>query len=68
MNNLKKIRLKKNLTQQNIADLIGTSREEARRKEVGITVLNEDQIRKLCKALNVRSDYLLGLTEEEEMS
>lgn len=66
MNNLKKIRIKKNLTQQNIADILGISRPEVLRKEQGITVLNEDQIRTLCRALDVRADYLLGFTEEEE--
>lgn len=66
MNKLKEIRLKKRLTQAQIGEIIGVSRYEVSRKEVGETVLNEDQIRKLCKALNVRSDYLLGLTEEKE--
>lgn len=66
MNNLKKIRLKKKLTQQQIADILDISRTEARRKEQGRTVLNEDQIRTLCKALDFRADYLLGLTDEEE--
>ncbi len=65
MNKLKEIRIKKRLTQAEIGKIIGVSRFEVSRKEVGETVLNEDQIRKLCKALNVRSDYLLGLTEEE---
>lgn len=64
MNNLKKIRISKNLTQTEIGEIIGVSRNEAGRKETGATVLNEEQIRLLCKALNVRADYLLGLTEE----
>ncbi len=66
MNNLKVIRKSKGLTQENIAKIIGVSREEARRKENGMTVLNEDQIRKLCKALDVRADYLLGLTSSDK--
>lgn len=66
MNNLKVIRKSKGLTQENIAKIIGVSREEARRKENGMTVLNEDQIRKLCKALNVRADYLLGLVKDND--
>ncbi len=66
MNNLKKIRLKRNLTQKDIAEIINVSDTEVRRKEQGKTVLNEDQIRQLCKALDVRADYLLGLTDEEE--
>lgn len=66
MNNLKKIRLKRNLTQKDIAKIINVSDTEVRRKETGVTVLNEDQIRQLCRALDVRADYLLGLTDEEE--
>ncbi len=66
MNNLKRIRIQKNLTQEEVAEIIGTSRVEVGRKETGVTILNEDQIRKLCKALNVRADYLLGLTKENE--
>lgn len=66
MNNLRKIRKKKKLTQQEIADIIDVSRTEARRKEQGKTVLNENQIRKLCKALDIRADYLLGLTENNK--
>ena len=66
MNNLRKIRKKKKLTQQEIADIIDVSRTEARRKEQGKTVLNENEIRKLCKALDIRADYLLGLTEDNK--
>lgn len=66
MNNLKSIRIKKRLTQQDIADIIGTSRVEVQRKETGVTVLNETQIKQLCKALNVRADYLLGLTSSDK--
>ncbi len=66
MNNLKKIRLQKKLSQKEIAKIIDVTRQEVARKETGITVLNEEQIRTLCRALDVRADYLLGLTKEEE--
>lgn len=61
MNNLKKIRLEKKLTQKDIANLINVTDTEVRRKEQGITSLNEQQIRKLCKVLKLSADYLIGL-------
>lgn len=61
MNNLKKIRLEKKLTQKDIANLINVTDTEVRRKEQGITSLNEQQIRKLCKVLILSADYLIGL-------
>lgn len=67
MNNLKKIRTKMKLSQRQIAKIINVSDTEIRRKEKGITVLNEQQIRLLCKTLDVSADYLLGLTEEERI-
>lgn len=66
MNNLKTIRISKRLTQEEVGKIIGVSGEEIRRKETGVTVLNETQIRKLCEALDVRADYLLGLTSSDK--
>lgn len=66
MNNLKTIRISKRLTQEEVGKIIGVSGEEIRRKENNISVLNETQIRQLCKALNVRADYLLGLVKDND--
>lgn len=66
MNNLKKIKEQKNLTNKDIGELLNVTTEEARRKVQGINQLTEEQIKILCKALKVRADVLLGLEEEEK--
>lgn len=64
MNNLKKIRINKGLTQTEMGEIMGVSRYEVMKKERGLTVLNEHQIKKICMSLDVSADYLLGLTEK----
>ena len=58
---LKEIRKQKNLTQQDIADIIGLKRNTVSDIENGKSVMNHLQIIKLCKALDIKSDDLLGL-------
>lgn len=64
---LRDIRIKKGLTQQDIADILGFKRNNSiSRVELGQSVLNQEQIIKLCKALDVRAGQLLGLEDLDE--
>ena len=60
---LKEIRIKKGLIQQDIADILGVTRTAAARYELEQRMLNQDQIVKLCLALEVTPEELLGFKE-----
>jgi len=63
MINLKEIRKRKNLKQEQIAKILNISRAQISRIENGESLANEEQIIKLCNALNCSADYLLGLRD-----
>lgn len=58
---LKEIRVSKNLTQKQLADLINSTERGIQRYESGERKPNFDAIIALCKALKISADYLLGL-------
>lgn len=58
---LREIRVSKNLTQKQLADLINSTERGIQRYESGERKPNFDAILSLCKALNVSADELLGL-------
>lgn len=60
---LKTIRQSKNLTQKQLAELIGSTERGIQRYESGERKPNFDAILALCNALNVSADYLIGRTE-----
>lgn len=60
---LKEIRLKKGLKQSDIAKILGVTRQSATRYELEQSKLNQDEIIKLCLALDVTPDELLGYEE-----
>jgi len=59
---LKNIRQSKNLTQKQLAELIGISERGIQNYEMGVRKPNFDIIIKLADALNISTDYLLGRT------
>ena len=59
---LRKIRISKNLTQKQLASLIGSTERGIQRYESGERKPNFDAIIALCNALEVSADYLLGLS------
>ncbi len=65
INNLKKARKKKCLTQNDISHLLNVPQSSVSYFENGITKLNEDQIRQLVKVLECSADYLLGLIDDD---
>ncbi len=60
---LKEIRLSKNLTQKQLATLIGSTERGIQRYEAGERKPNFDAIIALCNALEISADYLLGRTD-----
>ena len=60
-NRIKEARKKAGLTQQQAADAIGVSQQTWQRFEGGKFDLKMSTIYNICKALNISSDWLLGL-------
>lgn len=58
---IKEARLERNLTQEQLAELIGVHPRTYRNYETGTTVPRIHIIRKLCIALDVSSDDLLEM-------
>jgi transcriptional regulator with XRE-family HTH domain len=63
---LKDIRKKRGFTQKDIANLLQCSEAHANRLENEKCVINHKQIIKLCEALDVRADDLLGIDKKKE--
>ena len=60
---LRGLREDKDLTQQNLADLLQIGRTMYRRYELGETEIPIRHLKTLCIFYNVSSDYLLGLPD-----
>lgn len=64
---LKELRKNKNLTQQELADLINVNRVTYRNYETGLSEPKFRTLLDLSKIFNVTSDYLLGITDENDL-
>lgn len=62
---LRELRKQKNLTQKQLAALIGVKNSIISFYEVGDRIPSPEIIIKLAAALNVTSDYLLGIEKNE---
>ena len=60
---LKEQRLEKGLKQKQLADAVNTTDDSIYSWEKGRSQPSIEQIRQLCKTLNVSADYLLGLED-----
>lgn len=60
---LRGLREDKDLTQQNVADLLQIGRTMYRRYELGETEIPLRHLKTLCLFYGVSSDYLLGLPD-----
>ena len=67
-NNLKKIRQDNNLTQEELARKINTSRSNIANYENDKNMPSVDVLEKLSKALNCSTDFLLGKFQEKEIN
>lgn len=61
---LKEIRLAKNLTQKQLAELVGVTERGIQRYESNERKPTFDVIISLLNKLNVSADYLLGLSDD----
>ena len=62
---LRQLRIEKNLTQKELASLIGVKNSVISFYEVGDRTPSPEVIKKLATVLNVSSDYLLGIEKKE---
>ena len=63
--NLKEIRLKRGMTQQELADAVGITQSQIARYESGETQPSLETLRKLAAALDCTLDELIGRGEEK---
>lgn len=63
---LEKIRKTRGISQQEVAKIIESDQTKISRIERGRGNLNDQEIIRLCKALNCSADYLLGLIDIDE--
>lgn len=61
---IKEIRKLRNLSQIQVAQKIGMEQTQYSRYERGENEIKVNVLIDICKALNVSSDYILGLTED----
>lgn len=57
-------REQKEKSQKDIANILNTTQQQVSLYETGQREMKASQIITLCKALNITSDYLLGLTNK----
>lgn len=62
---LKELRIESGLSQIELANMIQTTNDSIYSWEKGRSQPSIEAIRKLCSALGVSSDYLLGLERED---
>ena len=63
---ISELRKERNLTQQDVANLLHCQREVYRRHEKGIRDIPISSILLLAKYYNVSVDYILGETDKQE--
>ena len=56
----------KNITQKEMAELLGIKQQQYARYEKGVNLMPITYLPKICKILNISSDYILGLTNKKE--
>lgn len=63
---IKRLRLSKKLTQAELADIIGVSRQAIQKYETGESGIGSDKIEKLALFFNVSPAYIMGWNENDE--
>lgn len=64
---IRELREDSDLTQRDIANILGTNQQVYSRYELGIRSLPIEHLIKLCKYYNVSADYILCLRNEKRM-
>lgn len=57
-------REKRGLSQKDLSETIGIKQQQYARYEKGINIMPITHLKKICIALNISSDYILGLINE----
>ena len=65
--NLRRARLEKKLTQQQVADLLGVAKSTYCQYETGASEPNILRLKKLAKILGINIDTLLGIEPPEQL-
>lgn len=65
MKRIRDLREDHDLTQKNVADILGTSQTMYARYERGANELPLRHLLTLCELYHVSSDYILGLSEKQ---
>lgn len=55
-------REKKGLSQKELSEIIGLKQQQYARYEKGINIMPITYLKKICIALNISADYIIGLT------
>ena len=63
INRLKDIREDKDLTQSDIAKLLGTTQQQYSKYEIGFRAIPIERLDKLAEFYNTSVDYLIGRTD-----
>ncbi len=61
---LRELRLERELSQQQLAEILGTTQKTISKYELGYLDLSTEMIITICKYFGVTADYLLGLEED----
>ena len=57
-------REKRGMSQKDLSEIIGLKQQQYARYEKGINIMPITYLKKICIALNISADYILGLTKE----
>lgn len=63
---IKKLRLSRKLTQAELADFIGVSRQAIQKYETGESGIGSDKIEKLAEFFHVSPAYIMGWNDNDE--
>lgn len=57
-------REKRGMSQKELSEIIGLKQQQYARYEKGINIMPITHLKKICIALNISADYILGLSKE----
>lgn len=57
-------REKRGLSQKDLSEMIGLKQQQYARYEKGINIMPITHLKKICIALDISADYILGLSKE----
>ncbi|EOH43316.1 TPA: helix-turn-helix transcriptional regulator [Enterococcus faecium] len=60
----KRLRIEKNLTQAELAEIVGGTHSTVAKWEAGVNLPRAKELRILARLFEVSSDYLIGLTDD----